>query len=83
VWTIIPAGEYIASAAASAILWLVLMNSTLKSPRVTDCPYLTTFLLTDFNILCSLSFDSISPIVSLVAYIGTLTSFKTYGIAPI
>ena len=24
-----------------------------------------------------------SPIVSLVAYIGTLTSFKTYGIAPI
>ena len=38
-WTIIPAGEYIASAAASAILWLVLMNSTLKSPRVTAVSY--------------------------------------------
>ena len=38
VWITVPAGEWMASAHASAMLWFVLMNSTLKSPRLMFWP---------------------------------------------
>ena len=67
VWTIMPAGEKIASADASAILWFVLMNSIRKHPRLMDCPCFTTLRFTLRSMLFSSSLWSIKPMVSFVA----------------
>ena len=61
-----PAGEKIASAAESAIEWLVFINSTLKSPSSTVCPYFTSISFEVLSIPCSTSFLLISARVSLV-----------------
>ena len=61
-----------ARAAASTMLWLVLINSTLKHPSVTDEPNETTFLWVVSIIPLSLSLFSMMPIVSLVANTGAL-----------
>ena len=63
----IPAGVKMASPAASAILWFTFRNSTLKQPRLIDCPCFTIFFFTDFSIPCSFNLLSIIPIVSFVA----------------
>ena len=78
-----PAGVWIASAAASAIEWFVLINSILKSPKWMLCPNLTTLRFTTSINSCSTSFPSMIPIVSFVAYTGAFISFNTKGSAPI
>ena len=65
-----------ASEAASLMLWLVLINSILKQPRLMDCPYLTILRLVVLSIFFSLNLLSSIATVSLVAYTGTLISFK-------
>ena len=62
-----------ARAQASTMLWLILMNSTRKQPRLMDWPCFTTFRLVDFKRLCSFNLLLIRPMVSLVPYTGTFT----------
>ena len=65
------------------MLCVVLINSTFIVPKSTVCPGLTTFKFALLNNLCSSNLCSIKPIVSFVAYIGTLICFNKYGIEPI
>ena len=81
--TIVPTGVWIASAHASGILCVILINSTFIEPKVIVWPGLTSFSLVLLNKLCSSSLFDIKPAVNFVAYIGTFICFNKYGMPPI
>ena len=64
VWTIVPAGVWIANATASGIEWLTWMNLTLMQPSLIVSPALTTVIFVLLKRLCSRSLLPTSPRVS-------------------
>ena len=67
VWTMTPAGVWMASAQASGMEWLTRINSTDMQPALMTSPGFTSTIRTWLTRPCSLSLFLISPTVSLVA----------------
>ena len=67
VWTMTPAGVWMASAQASGMEWLTRINSTDMQPALMTSPGFTSTIRTWLTKPCSLSLFLISPTVSLVA----------------
>ena len=62
---------------------MFLINSTLNLSNLIISPASTLCNLTSDSKLCSSNFVFTIPIVNLVPYMGTFTSFSTYGNDPI
>ena len=76
VWTIVPAGLWMARATASAMEWFTWMSSTSMQPICRWDPGGVTCSRAEPVRPCSFSFPSMRPMVRAVPYTGTFSFFS-------